>query len=106
MSVGPKLWVLGSFRVLTSETRVNVSRFGTHRSNEWEGRHGNVPVIHAARDNTVTNKFDNVRSNVKYIKPPAFRQAPNVYNVPISIAVAIGAFEEHPMPKALFYLLS
>ena len=34
---GAKIWVLGSFRVLTSETRVNVSRFGTHRSNEWEG---------------------------------------------------------------------
>jgi hypothetical protein len=40
MSVGPKYGYLGSFRVLTSETRVNVSRFGTHRSNEWEGNCG------------------------------------------------------------------
>jgi hypothetical protein len=50
MSVGPKYGVLGSFRVLTSETRVNVSRFGTHRSNEWEGMYDSVFAIHAARD--------------------------------------------------------
>jgi hypothetical protein len=31
---GAKIW---GFGVLTSGTRVNVSRFGTHRSNEWEG---------------------------------------------------------------------
>jgi hypothetical protein len=47
MSVGPKWTFLG---VLTSETRVNVSRLGTHRSNEWEGRHGIVSDIHAARE--------------------------------------------------------
>jgi hypothetical protein len=47
MSVGSKIGVLG---VLTSGTRVNVSRLGTHRSNEWEGRHGRVTAIHAARD--------------------------------------------------------
>jgi hypothetical protein len=37
MSVGPKLGVLGG---LTSETSQNVSRLGTHRSNEWEGVNG------------------------------------------------------------------
>jgi hypothetical protein len=43
MSVGPKLGVLGIINVrcvLTSGTRVNVSRFGTHRSNEWDGKIG------------------------------------------------------------------
>jgi hypothetical protein len=63
MSVGPKYGVLGSFRVLTSETRVNVSRFGTHRSNEWEGRHANVFVVHAARDNQrkEENRFNSLK---------------------------------------------
>ena len=70
MSVGPKLGVLGG---LTSETSQNVSRLGTHRSNEWEGRCGYAVVIHAARDNTAIDKFSNVRNKVKYIKPPAFR---------------------------------
>jgi hypothetical protein len=47
MSVGSKMDVLG---VLTSGGRVNVSRFGNHRSNEWELRHGRSSAIHAARD--------------------------------------------------------
>ena len=47
MSVGPKLGVLGG---LTSETSQNVSRVGTHRSNEWEGRCGRPIAFHAARD--------------------------------------------------------
>jgi hypothetical protein len=51
MSVGPKLGVLGLFKP-TSDSVLNqynpgddfnfvlhVSRVGTHRSNEWEGRH-------------------------------------------------------------------
>jgi hypothetical protein len=50
MSVGPKWGYLGSFRVLTSETRVNVSRLGTHRSNEWEGNNECLFAVHAARD--------------------------------------------------------
>jgi hypothetical protein len=58
MSVGPKYGYLGSFRVLTSETRVNVSRFGTHRSNEWDSRHGILSDIHAAREyHKVTRRF-------------------------------------------------
>jgi hypothetical protein len=47
MSVGPKLTVLG---VLTNGVRAHVSRVGTHRSNEWEGMHGSITTIHAARD--------------------------------------------------------
>jgi hypothetical protein len=35
---------------LDSDRIKHVSRVGTHRSNEWEGRCGNYPVIHAARD--------------------------------------------------------
>ena len=53
MSVGPKYGVLGIITVrcvLTSGGRVNVSRFGTHRSNEWEGMYDSVFAIHAARD--------------------------------------------------------
>jgi hypothetical protein len=30
----------------------HVSRVGTHRPNEWEGRHGVLAHIHAARDRT------------------------------------------------------
>ena len=58
MSVGPKYDVLGVFRVLTNGVRVNVSRFGTHRSNEWEGKYGAVVVIHAARDCRQRNKSE------------------------------------------------
>jgi hypothetical protein len=51
MSVGPKLGVFGrNTRVLTNGVRAHVSRVGTHRSNEWEGRHGERAFIHAARD--------------------------------------------------------
>jgi hypothetical protein len=62
MSVGPKYGVLGSFRVLTSETRVNVSRFGAHRSNEWDSKYANVFVVHAARDQAKT------RNHLKNLK--------------------------------------
>jgi hypothetical protein len=41
---------IGCFGRVTSETSLNVSRFGTHRSNEWEGRCGVLVHIHAARD--------------------------------------------------------
>jgi hypothetical protein len=41
---------MGVLGGLTSETSQNVSRLGTHRSNEWEGGDGNVFVVHAARD--------------------------------------------------------
>jgi hypothetical protein len=34
----------------------HVSRVGTHRSNEWEGRHGQLAVIHAARDKLANEK--------------------------------------------------
>jgi hypothetical protein len=98
MSVGPKLTVLG---VLTSGGRVNVSRFGTHRSNEWEGRCGYVVVFHAARDNTRSTKCLNNEYERKMNKTPSFRQAPNVYNGDISIAVAIGACVAYPMPKVI-----
>jgi hypothetical protein len=62
MSVGPKwrdLRRLGSFglrlsqmrhRYATLSTITHVSRVGTHRPNEWEGRYGRVRAIHAARD--------------------------------------------------------
>ena len=36
--------------VLTNGVRAHVSRVGTHRSNEWEGKNGECIVIHAARD--------------------------------------------------------
>ena len=38
------------FGVLTNGVRAHVSRVGTHRSNEWEGRCGWLMSIHAARD--------------------------------------------------------
>jgi hypothetical protein len=34
----------------------HVSRVGTHRPNEWEGRHGVCVHIHAARDRTLEKK--------------------------------------------------
>jgi hypothetical protein len=55
MSVGPKWTFLG---VLTNGVRVNVSRFGTHRPNEWDGRCGSLFVIHAARDKVVSKSDD------------------------------------------------
>jgi hypothetical protein len=50
---------IGCFGVLTSGTRVNVSRFGTHRSNEWEGRYDGQQSIHAARDMYCVVKYLN-----------------------------------------------
>jgi hypothetical protein len=47
---GAKMGVFGRVWRVTSETSLNVSRFGTHRSNEWEGGNGVVSDIHAARD--------------------------------------------------------
>jgi hypothetical protein len=53
---GQKWTFLG---VLTNGMRAHVSRVGTHRSNEWEGRYGECIVIHAARDNEAkVNKLD------------------------------------------------
>jgi hypothetical protein len=61
MSVGPKWTFLG---VLTNGVRVNVSRFGNHRSNEWELRHGRSFAIHAARDQKKEkNEFNSLRIN-------------------------------------------
>jgi hypothetical protein len=62
MSVGPKwrdLGVKGRVTIVTdaaslshldSDRIKHVSRVGTHRSNEWEGRCGWLSAIHAARD--------------------------------------------------------
>jgi hypothetical protein len=44
---GVKIW---GFGVLTSGVRVNVSRFGTHRPNEWDSGHDRWVAVHAARD--------------------------------------------------------
>ena len=49
------------FGVLTNGVRVNVSRFGTHRSNEWEGRCGCLSAIHAARD--IQNAIERVKQS-------------------------------------------
>jgi hypothetical protein len=98
---GQKWTFLG---VLTNGVRAHVSRVGTHRSNEWEGRCGRLAAIHAARDNTESARYLNNKYERKMNKTPSFRQAPNVYKGHISIAVAIGAFEEHPMPKVIHIL--
>jgi hypothetical protein len=64
MSVGPKWAVFGAdLRRISDSVRLrqynpgddfnivfHVSRVGTHRSNEWEGRCGDIAIIHAARD--------------------------------------------------------
>jgi hypothetical protein len=77
MSVGSKIDDLGG---LTSETSQNVSRLGTHRSNEWEGNRGWLPAIHAARDSGRNEAKCWYNNNIDFLKPPAFRKAPNVYN--------------------------
>ena len=41
---------------LDSDRIKHVSRVGTHRSNEWEGRHDGLSTIHAARDIWVIGK--------------------------------------------------
>ena len=72
MSVGSKIDDLGvkgrvtivtdaaSLSHLDSDRIKHVSRVGTHRSNEWEGRHGIVIDIHAARDSIVVEVSLNV----------------------------------------------
>jgi hypothetical protein len=67
MSVGSKIGVLGSYRrvlgfwvtIVTDAASLShlaydrikhVSRVGTHRSNEWDGRCGQFVLFHAARD--------------------------------------------------------
>jgi hypothetical protein len=74
MSVGPKY---GFFGLRLSQMRhrsvtlcmmrcciKHVSRVGTHRSNEWEGRHGGWASVHAARDR---NWIDGVIKRIKII---------------------------------------
>jgi hypothetical protein len=54
---GQNMGIWTFFGVLTNGVRAHVSRVGTHRSNEWEGRHGCVITIHAARDSNVKVKI-------------------------------------------------
>jgi hypothetical protein len=68
---------------LDSDRIKHVSRVGTHRPNEWEGRHGRRIAFHAARDHVKHYAIYYIDYEIDYIKTPSFRQAPNVYNVTI-----------------------
>jgi hypothetical protein len=54
---------MGFWAVLANIMSKHVSRVGTHRSNEWEGRHGVVFDIHAARDDKKNKDSDKVKIN-------------------------------------------
>jgi hypothetical protein len=112
MSVGPKY---GFFGLRLSQMRhrsvtlcmmrcciKHVSRVGTHRPNEWEGRCGLIRCSPrcAGRKKKPNSKLINVK--ILNNRTPSFRQAPNVYNSAL-ISIWARCVRRTPHAENIYY---